>query len=98
MNVPVFAGKNGMSNPPPDTFNDELGGQSFDVGPNGPLPPTRHAGLPMMPVHVPVSPGTQSCMFGLPQSQIGHGALTALPRCTSELKRTLISAAPVWVS
>src|SRR6266404_3870182 len=48
LTVPVESGRNGIANPPPETFSPELGGQSLDVGPNGPLPCTWHGGLPVM--------------------------------------------------
>src|SRR6266446_3950746 len=48
-----------------------------------------------MSLHVPASPIWQSCGFGLPQSQIGHGRVTVLPRCTREFRCTCSSDAPL---
>ena len=74
--VPVVIGVKGMSRPPPETFDDALGRQLFEVGPKGPVPCTVQGGLPLTSVHVPVSPIWQLCGSGRPQSQIGQGRLT----------------------
>src|SRR5207237_6568161 len=84
--VPVVTGWKGMSRPPPETFDDPLGWQSFEVGPNGPVPCTLQGGLPLTSVQVPESPIWQLCGSAWPQLQIGQGRLTVMPRWTTELR------------
>ena len=80
-----------MTRPPPDTLSDELGGQSFDVGPNGPTPPTVQLVSGLL-LHVPVSPQLHG---GLAQLQVGHGTLVSVASVTIEFKGIVISAAPL---
>src|SRR6185369_8067772 len=78
-------------------FDAEFGGQSFEVGPSGPVPSTvqLRSGLSL---HVPDWPIVQVCGSAAPQSQIGHGRFTSAERWTSELSGTVISDDPVEVS